>query len=110
MTLVYVQIYSLVWIEIIQSGVWIDDTPLQSACMHDQFETVKYLMEGPLRNVAALENVCTRARIDVDTVDFVCSLLVLNKKDEMLGCVLDVCDILPSRMEECFGWWDDCVN
>ena len=65
-------------------------------------------MQGPLQSVAVLENVCPPDEWMPDYMThFVNELLVLNKKDEMLACVLDECDILPSCMDYCFGWCNE---
>jgi hypothetical protein len=65
-------------------------------------------MEGPLHSVAALENACPPGgimiTIEPHVAEFLDSLHALNKKDELLACVLYECDLLPHCIEACLGW------
>ena len=84
-------------------------TALHAPLVQSHLGVVRLFMEGPLRSVAAAENVCPPTlplHLEPRATGFLDALCALNKKDDLLACVLYECDILPWCLEECFGWCD----
>ena len=86
-------------------------TAFRAALLNGPLAVIKLFMEGPFRNVAALENICPpMVQLQPHVAEFVKALHHLHAKTDFLLCVLSQCEILPCGALYCLDECTGCGN